>query len=39
MHEDAAVAFLGARDLEAALVEYRRGGFWQMALAVAGNKV
>ena len=37
MHEDAAVAFLAASNLPAALAEYQQGNHWQMALAVAGE--
>lgn len=35
--EDAAVAFLAAGKLDAALLQYSEGGHWQMALAVAGT--
>ena len=34
--QDAAVAHLGARNVEAALKEYKAGGAWRMALALAG---
>ena len=39
MHEDAAVAFLAASNLPAALAEYQQGNHWQMALAVAGEPI
>ena len=38
MHEDAAVAFLAAGDLPAALQSYRAGGHWRMVLALAGAR-
>ena len=37
MHEDAAVAFVAAGDLRAALQSYRAGGCWRMVLALAGK--
>lgn len=36
MQEDAAVAFLAAGNLEAALEQYKEGNHWRMALSVAG---
>ena len=37
MHEDAAVAFVAAGDLRAALQSYRAGGHWRMVMALAGE--
>jgi hypothetical protein len=37
MQEDAAVAYLAAGNLEAALVQYKEGNHWRMALSVAGK--
>ena len=37
MREDAAVTFMAAGDLEAALQEYQEGNFWQMAMFIAGD--
>ncbi len=38
MHEDAAVAFVAAGDLRAALQSYRAGGHWRMVMALAGER-
>ena len=37
MREDAAVTFMAAGDLEAALQEYQEGNFWRMAMFIAGE--
>ena len=39
LHEDAAVAFVAADELEKALLAYRAGGAFQMALALAGVQI
>lgn len=37
MREDAAVTFMAAGDLGAALQEYQEGNFWRMAMFIAGD--
>ena len=39
MREDAAVTFMAAGNLEAALQEYQEGNFWRMAMFLAGDKL
>ena len=36
-HEDAAVAYAAAGDLQAAATQYQSAGEWQMSLAMAGK--
>ena len=37
MREDAAVTFMAAGDLEAALQQYQEGNIWRMAMFIAGK--